>query len=94
VLGGVPPCRGNYIYLIESGMKGGLRALYRTLELPGANPLKDAHAAPGAGPHGHAMVQPSACQGKLELTNFIDTAHLLAFSSSHPITGNRMAHHF
>jgi restriction-modification enzyme MmeI-like protein len=26
-------------------MKGGLRSLYRTLELPGANPLKDAHAA-------------------------------------------------
>jgi SAM-dependent methyltransferase len=26
-------------------MKGGLRALYRTLELPGANPLKNAHAA-------------------------------------------------
>ena len=26
-------------------MKGGLCALYRTLELPGANPLKDAHAA-------------------------------------------------
>jgi hypothetical protein len=26
-------------------LKGGLRALYRTLELPGANPLKDAHAA-------------------------------------------------
>jgi hypothetical protein len=26
-------------------MRGGLRALYRTLELPGANPLKDAHAA-------------------------------------------------
>jgi hypothetical protein len=26
-------------------MKGGLRALYRTLELRGANPLKDAHAA-------------------------------------------------
>ena len=26
-------------------MKGGLRALYRTLEWPGANPLKDAHAA-------------------------------------------------
>ncbi len=26
-------------------MKGGLRALYRTLEVPGANPLKDAHAA-------------------------------------------------
>jgi hypothetical protein len=26
-------------------MAGGLRALYRTLELPGANPLKDAHAA-------------------------------------------------
>jgi hypothetical protein len=25
-------------------MKGGLRALYRTLELPGKNPLKDAHA--------------------------------------------------
>jgi hypothetical protein len=25
-------------------LKGGLRALYRTLELPGANPLKDAHA--------------------------------------------------
>jgi hypothetical protein len=27
-----------------SKIKGGLRALYRTLELPGANPLKDAHA--------------------------------------------------
>ena len=27
------------------GMIGDLRALYRTLELPGANPLKDAHAA-------------------------------------------------
>ena len=26
-------------------MKGGLRALYRTLELPSATPLKDAHAA-------------------------------------------------
>ena len=26
-------------------LRGGLRALYRTLELPGANPLKDAHAA-------------------------------------------------
>ena len=26
-------------------LKGGLRALYRSLELPGANPLKDAHAA-------------------------------------------------
>jgi hypothetical protein len=26
-------------------LPGGLRALYRTLELPGANPLKDAHAA-------------------------------------------------
>jgi len=26
-------------------IKGGLRALYRILELPGANPLKDAHAA-------------------------------------------------
>jgi hypothetical protein len=26
-------------------LKGGLRALYRTLEPPGANPLKDAHAA-------------------------------------------------
>jgi hypothetical protein len=26
-------------------LKGGLRALYRTLELPGANPLKETHAA-------------------------------------------------
>ncbi len=26
-------------------LKGGLRKLYRTLELPGTNPLKDAHAA-------------------------------------------------
>jgi hypothetical protein len=26
-------------------LTGGLRALYRTLELPGANPLKDAHAS-------------------------------------------------
>jgi len=28
-----------------TNLKGGLRALYRTLELPGENPLKDAHAA-------------------------------------------------
>ena len=27
------------------GAEGGLRALYRTIELPGKNPLKDAHAA-------------------------------------------------
>src|SRR5690606_13313555 len=26
-------------------IKGGLRAVYRTLELPGRHPLKDAHAA-------------------------------------------------
>jgi hypothetical protein len=26
-------------------IKGGLRAVYHTLELPGQNPLKDAHAA-------------------------------------------------
>jgi hypothetical protein len=26
-------------------IKGGLRAVYRTLELPGKSPLKDAHAA-------------------------------------------------
>lgn len=26
-------------------IKGGLRAVYRTLELPGKHPLKDAHAA-------------------------------------------------
>ena len=29
-------------------IKGGLQAVYRTLELPGKNPLKDAHAAPDA----------------------------------------------
>ena len=29
-------------------LKGGLRALCRTLELPGTNPLKDAHAAHAA----------------------------------------------
>ena len=28
-----------------AAISGGLRAFYRTLELPGANPLKDAHAA-------------------------------------------------
>ncbi len=28
-----------------SKIKGGLRAVYRTLELPGKNPLKDAHLA-------------------------------------------------
>ena len=26
-------------------VRGGLRAVYRTLELPGKNPLRDAHAA-------------------------------------------------
>ncbi len=30
---------------MEQRLGGGLRALYRTLELPGKNPLKDAHAA-------------------------------------------------
>jgi SAM-dependent methyltransferase len=30
---------------LEKIKKGGLRAVYRTLELPGKNPLKDAHAA-------------------------------------------------
>lgn len=28
-----------------SSMSGGMRALYRTIDLPGKNPLKDAHAA-------------------------------------------------
>jgi hypothetical protein len=40
---------GREIRAVREGamanMTGGLRALYRTLELPGANPLKDAHAA-------------------------------------------------
>ncbi len=40
---------GREIRRVRAGalekIKGGLRALYRTLELPGANPLKDAHAA-------------------------------------------------
>jgi hypothetical protein len=40
---------GREVRRIRTGalaeMKGGLRALYRTLELPGANLLKDAHAA-------------------------------------------------
>jgi hypothetical protein len=40
---------GREIRRIRTGalpnMKGGLRALYRLLELPGDNPLKDAHAA-------------------------------------------------
>jgi hypothetical protein len=35
------PLRAAALQQIE----GGLRALYRTLELPGKNPLKDAHAA-------------------------------------------------
>ncbi len=30
---------------VLKNIKGGLRAVYRTLELPGRNPLKDAHAA-------------------------------------------------
>jgi hypothetical protein len=30
---------------VTAGGKGGLRAVYRTLELPGRHPLKDAHAA-------------------------------------------------
>ena len=36
-------CRGRAEAM--SKLKGGLRARYRTFELPGANPLKDAHAA-------------------------------------------------
>ncbi len=40
---------GRSIRSIRDGalekMKGGLRALYRTLEIPGKNPLRDAHAA-------------------------------------------------
>ena len=29
----------------RNAIAGGLRAIYRTLEVPGKNPLKDAHAA-------------------------------------------------
>jgi hypothetical protein len=36
--------RAKQLPKLASG-EGGLRALYRTLDLPGANPLKDAHAA-------------------------------------------------
>lgn len=40
---------GREVRRVRSGalekIKGGLRAVYRTLELPGQNPLKDAHAA-------------------------------------------------
>ena len=36
-----PKARADALTSID----GGLRALYRTLELPGKNPLKDAHAA-------------------------------------------------
>jgi hypothetical protein len=46
-------------------MKGGLRGIYRTLDLPGANPLKTAHAdldravlaAYGFDPKGDALSQ-------------------------------------
>jgi len=41
-------------------LKGGLRALYRTLELPGANPLKDAHAALDAAVLGAYGFKPKA----------------------------------
>lgn len=33
------------VILPDVGNDGGLRAVYRTLELPGKHPLKDAHAA-------------------------------------------------
>ncbi len=36
---------GQHVVIDEAGAGFGLRALYRTLEFPGANPLKDAHAA-------------------------------------------------
>lgn len=35
----------NTVARMLTNTKGGLRAVYRTLELPGKNPLKDAHAA-------------------------------------------------
>ena len=38
---GVRRVRGEALAVV----KGGLRAVYRTLELPGRHPLKDAHAA-------------------------------------------------
>lgn len=41
LLGRQPNCRAEAL----KNIKGGLRALYRVLELPGANPLKGAHAA-------------------------------------------------
>ena len=43
-------------------LKGALRALYRTLELPGANPLKDAHAEPPTAPT-HPSLTPKQAYG-------------------------------
>jgi hypothetical protein len=43
-------------------LRGELRALYRTLELPGANPLKDAHAALDA-----AVLEAYGFRGKRDL---------------------------
>ncbi|HUK83955.1 MAG TPA: type IIL restriction-modification enzyme MmeI, partial [Verrucomicrobiae bacterium] len=51
-------------------LKGGLRALYRTLELPGANPLKDAHAAYGFDANKDLLAQLLALN--LEVANRIE----------------------
>jgi hypothetical protein len=40
-------------------IKGGLRGLYRTLELPGKNPLKDAHAELDAAVQSHSVAAPA-----------------------------------
>ena len=65
-------------------MKGGLRALYRTLELPGTNPLKDAHAALDAAVLAAYGFTPKAdlLAQLLELNQQV-AAHLAA---GHPVT--------
>jgi SAM-dependent methyltransferase len=65
-------------------IKGGLRALYRMLELPGANPLKDAHAALDA-----AVLAAYGFDPKKDLlAQLLDINRQVAASieSGHPVT--------
>ncbi len=67
-----------------SKITGGLRAVYRTLELPGANPLKEAHATLDA-----AVLAAYGFSPKSDLlAQLLDLNHTVAqrIASNEPVT--------
>ena len=71
---------------------GGLRAVYRTLELPGANPLKDAHATLDA-----AVLAAYGFSPKTDLlAQLLDLNHTVAnhITRNEPVTSPGIPHNY